>query len=87
MTTGSYCRRLPVMSARSAKPASAKTLTPLALVSVFEAAERYGVHPETIRRRVSDGTIKGYQVAGRALRVDLHDCDAKLLKRVGGDRG
>ena len=42
MTTGSRCRRLPVMPARSA---SAKALPNLALVSVFEAAERYGVHP------------------------------------------
>ena len=59
---------------------------PLALVSVFDAAERYGVHPDTIRRRIADGTIRGYQVAGRSLRVDIHDCDAKLLRRVGGDR-
>jgi len=66
--------------------ASAKALPSLALVSVFEAAERYGVHPDTIRRRIADGTIRGYQVGGKALRVDLHDCDAKLLKRVGGNR-
>lgn len=74
------------MPAHSQRPKSTPKVPPLALVSVYDAAERYGVHPETIRRRVSDGTIRGYQVAGRALRVDLHNCDEKLIRRVGGDR-
>jgi excisionase family DNA binding protein len=76
------------MSPRLARKAPVKApLQPLALVSVYDAAARYGVHPDTIRRRIADGTIRGYQVAGKALRVDLHDCDSKLLKRVGGDLG
>jgi excisionase family DNA binding protein len=70
----------------SSKSSSTRPLPELALVSVFDAAARYGVHPDTIRRRIADGTIRGYQVGGKALRVDLHDCDAKLLRRVGGDR-
>ncbi len=57
--------------------------------SVQAAAARYDVHVDTIRRRIADGTITGYRVvsaAGRTspVRVDLVECDAKLLKRVGG---
>lgn len=49
------------------------------LVSLEKAAEYLGVAPLTIRRRIADGTIRGYRVDGtRAVRVDLTDVDAML---------
>lgn len=39
-------------------------------VSISEAARREGVHPDTIRRRISDGTLKT-RGAGKLRRVYL----------------
>jgi excisionase family DNA binding protein len=62
------------------------------LASIEDAAERYGVHPRTLRRRIADGTITGYRIAGgRLIRVDLIECDERLVQpipaghRFGGD--
>ena len=41
-----------------------------ALVSLSVAAESLGVSVKTIRRRISDGTVRGYRV-GRLIRVDM----------------
>lgn len=42
------------------------------LVSLAVAADAADVHPRTIRRRIADGTIRGYRV-GRLVKVDLDD--------------
>jgi hypothetical protein len=47
-------------------------------------AERLDVHPRTLRRRIADGTIHGYTLAGRGrvLFLDRDEIDAKLFHRV-----
>lgn len=39
-------------------------------ISIAEFAARAGVNPKTIRRRISDGTIKAYRVGPRLIRID-----------------
>ncbi len=56
------------------------------LVSLADAAERYDVHPRTIRRRIADGTLPAYRI-GRLVKVDLVECDAVLLAPIRGGRG
>ena len=46
------------------------------LVSINAAAEYAGVSSKTIRRRISDGTIRGYKLGSRTIRVDLRELDA-----------
>lgn len=48
------------------------------LASLSEAAEQFGVSVKTLRRRIADGTIRGYRV-GRLIRVDLHELRDRLL--------
>ena len=45
-------------------------------------AERLGVHPRTIRRRIADGTITGYRVGTRSIRLDPAEVDEKLLQPI-----
>jgi len=45
-------------------------------------AERLGVNPRTIRRRIADGTITGYRVGARSIRVDPAEIDKKLLRPI-----
>jgi len=56
------------------------------LVSLLDAAEFAGVHPRTIRRRVADGTLTGYRMGPRLLRIDLNELDAMLRPIPAGDR-
>jgi excisionase family DNA binding protein len=58
------------------------------IASVNAAAEYAGVSTKTIRRRISDGTITGYRLGPRTLRVDLNELDAALrpIPTVGGGR-
>lgn len=51
------------------------------LGSIQTAAERYQVHPDTIRRRIADGTLTAWRV-GTAVRIDLDEADRKLLRRI-----
>ena len=53
------------------------------LVSLAQAADEYGVHPRTIRRRISDGTITGYKL-GRLIRVDLDEVAAAFRPMAAG---
>ena len=48
-----------------------------------KAARHYSMHPKSLRRRISDGTIAGYQlVGGRAMYVDLDECDRVLFRQI-----
>lgn len=40
------------------------------LLSIDEAAARLGVSTKTIRRRISDGTLKAVRIGPRLIRVD-----------------
>ena len=56
------------------------------LASINAAAEYAGVSAKTIRRRISDGTIKGYKLGSRTIRVDLLELDAafRAIPTAGG---
>lgn len=57
------------------------TKTPTArrrLGSIADAAEFAGVNPKTIRRRIADGSLTGYRMGPRLIRVDLAELDALL---------
>jgi excisionase family DNA binding protein len=43
--------------------------------SLSDAAEYLGVNEKTVRRRIADGTLTGYRLGGRLLRVDLNELD------------
>lgn len=45
------------------------------------AAERLGVSVRTLRRRISDGTLRGYRV-GRLIRVDANELTVRLLVEI-----
>ncbi|RGE19253.1 helix-turn-helix domain-containing protein [Leucobacter sp. wl10] len=51
------------------------------LVSLAEAAEQFGISVRTLRRRISDGTVRGYRV-GRLIRVDMNDLLKNLVKEI-----
>lgn len=48
------------------------------LVSLTQAAAKFGISVKTIRRRFSDGTVRGYRI-GRLIRVDIDDLRERLL--------
>jgi excisionase family DNA binding protein len=53
------------------------------LVSTLTAAQRYGISEKSIRRYIAQGLITGYRVGQRRLiRVDLAECDARLLTTI-----
>lgn len=52
------------------------------LESLESAAARLAVHKRTIRRYVADGTITGYRVGAREIRVDPVEVDEKLLQPI-----
>jgi hypothetical protein len=53
------------------------------LVSTLIAAKRYGISEKSIRRYIAKGFITGYRVGDRRLiRVDLAECDARLLTTI-----
>lgn len=41
-----------------------------------DAAERWSVSVDTIRRLIRDGKLTGYRLNGRIIRVDLAEVDA-----------
>ena len=51
------------------------------MVSLAIAAESLGVSVKTIRRRISDGTVRGYRV-GRLIRVDLDELRRSLVVEI-----
>lgn len=56
------------------------------LVPINQAADYAAVNPKTIRRRIADGTLTGYRMGPRLLRVDLNELDAMLrpIPTAGG---
>jgi len=55
-------------------------------MSIADAAERLDCTPRTIRRYISTGTLRGYRVGPRLIRVDLAELDALLcpIPTAGG---
>ncbi len=56
------------------------------LVTVIDAAEYAACNPRTIRRRITDGSLSGYRMGSRLIRVDLNELDAlfRPIPAVGG---
>lgn len=48
------------------------------LTTLAEAGDYAGCNPKTIRRRIADGTLTGYRMGPRSIRVDLDELDAML---------
>lgn len=58
------------------------------LESVQAAATYAACSTKTIRRRIADGSLTGYRMGARLIRVDLNELDALLqpIPTAGGDR-
>lgn len=58
------------------------------LETIQHAAEYAAVSPKTIRRRIADGSLTGYRMGARLIRVDLNELDALLrpIPSAGGGR-
>ena len=56
--------------------APARRLVPLAQASVYAACST-----KTLRRRIADGSLTGYRMGPRLIRVDLDELD-QLLSRI-----
>lgn len=57
------------------------------LVAIDAAAEYLAVSSKTIRRRIADGTLTGYRVGSRLLRVDLDELESIVRPIPATDRG
>lgn len=67
-----------------AKPQSRPSLRMLTLP---EAAARVNAHPKTLRRRISEGHLVAYRMAGsRAIRIAAEDLD-KLFSPIPAASG
>ena len=47
-------------------------------LTITEAAARIGVNTKTVRRRIADGSLVGYRVGPRLIRLDPAEVDALL---------
>ncbi len=50
--------------------------------SIEDAAARLDVNPRTIRRRIADGTLTGYRVGTKTIRVECVEVDERLLRPI-----
>ena len=57
------------------------------LVSLNHAAELADVSTKTIRRRIADGTLRGYRFGPRVIRVDLSELESLLRPIPAADFG
>lgn len=59
---------------------------PRRLATITSAAEYAVCSPKTISRRISDGSLTGYRMGARLVRVDLNELDAMLrpIPAAGG---
>jgi len=70
---------IPVMTKR--KLVMSKNLYNKRLLTIEEAAEYYGCHPDTIRRHVKAGTIKSMKL-GRVYRISRMALDRLVERNV-----
>jgi excisionase family DNA binding protein len=48
------------------------------LITIAEVAERFRVHPRTVRRRIAEGALTAYRVGPHLIRLDADEVDALL---------
>ncbi|GGF46582.1 excisionase family DNA-binding protein [Ornithinimicrobium tianjinense] len=73
------------------RPRRAAPEAPLARskrISLEAAADRYGVSVDTLRRRITDGSLPAYRMGARLIRVEEADVAALFqpVQSVGGAR-
>lgn len=51
-------------------------------VPLIEAASHFGLSVKTLRRRIADGTLVGYRVGPREIRVNLAEVETALLRPI-----
>ncbi len=47
--------------------------------SITQAAERTGVSPRTLRRRIADGSLRAYRLGPRIIRLDATEVDQLMV--------
>ena len=61
------------------------------VVPVYEAlvpaSERLGVSERTLRRLIADGTLPGYRIGSKTIRVKRSDVDSLLRRIPAADAG
>jgi excisionase family DNA binding protein len=57
-------------------------MVPRQYESIEDAAARLGITARTIRRRIADGTLTGYRVGTKTIRVARDEVDDKLLRPI-----
>lgn len=57
---------------------------PRRLATLSDAADYARVNPRTLRRRIADGSLTGYRMGPRLVRVDLNELDALLAPIPAG---
>ncbi len=55
------------------------------LVSVEDAGSYVGMSTKTIRRRLADGSLTGYRIGPRLIRVDLNELEDGLRPIASAD--
>jgi excisionase family DNA binding protein len=65
---------------------SRTTISARKFVSIQDAADRAQVSTKFVRRRIADGSLVGYRMGPRLIRVDLDEFDA-LLRPIPSARG
>ena len=58
------------------KPRTARVAPEAQYVSQQDAAERWDVSVDTIRRMIASGKVTGYRLNNRIIRVDVAEVDA-----------
>jgi len=57
-------------------------MAPRQYESIEDAAARLDINPRTVRRRIADGTITGYRVGAKTIRVARDEVDERLLRPI-----
>jgi excisionase family DNA binding protein len=57
------------------------------LVTIKDAAQRCGVHPNTIRNLILRGELPAIRIGARIIRINTADLDAVFTPYQGGEYG
>lgn len=73
------------MSGKSRTDVDTQRLPRGQLIALTEAADELSVSVRTLRRRIADGTVRGYRI-GRLIRVDRDELRSTLLVSIVSSR-
>jgi excisionase family DNA binding protein len=60
---------------------------PIVLLTIKQGAERFGVHPNTIRNRINDKSLPAIRNGRNIIRINLVDLEAIFTPYRGGEFG